>query len=48
MAQEQEVLIEIIGVIVLHEIWLIKRKRSSNQKSLLCYEVRLNFEEFLC
>ena len=43
MEQDQEVLIEIIGVTMLHEIWLTKRKRSSNQKSLLCYEVHLNF-----
>ena len=49
IAQDQEVLVEIIVVTVLelHEIWLVEGKHSFDQKLLLYYEVRLNFDEFL-
>ena len=49
IAQDQEVLVEIImaTVLELHEIWLVEGKHSFDQKLLLCYEVRLNFDEFL-
>lgn len=47
-AQDKGVLIEPKGAVSkLHEFWLVKGKRSSNQNSSLCHELHFNFGEFL-